>query len=295
LKLAVMLLALSVVILRIQSSRKLAAVSQPVVIENASSSPSNSRRRHRTKADDVPSVSLLASSWGSLWTMSIFGSKTKALDSALRGGRVGSSLSSPSTPTGDDNYSHYNLHSHYPMVCNDEDIARNRDWRIHPSVPNYLDLIKNNREANAREHKQEFTVVGHFATGSSSKELNELARLQSCTYSLLNEWNQLAQRHSIQPWAAHGGSAIGARCFGSMNPWDDDIDISIWDCTALDRLWANGRLVNETYPDLNPEEYRVDKPHQSFEPRLIENDLILLKGGASLIGNTLIVMQCLHN
>jgi hypothetical protein len=178
------------------------------------------------------------------------------------------------------------------MMCDDDDTAIRRDWRIHPSVPNYLDLIKNNREADAREHKQEFTVVGHFASGSSPTELNALARLQSCTYSLLDAWNRLAQRHSIQPWAAHGGSAIGAKCFGSMNPWDDDIDISIWDCTALDRLWANGRLVNETYPDLNPEEYRVDKPHQIFEPRLIENDLILLKGGTSSEGTTLIVTRC---
>jgi hypothetical protein len=170
----------------------------------------------------------------------------------------------------------YNLHAHYPMVCDDKE---DRDWKIHPSVANYLDLIKNNRETDQREHKQGFTTVGHFASPSSRKDLVGLTRLQACTYSLLDEWSDLARRHSIQPWAAHGGSAIGARCFGSMNPWDDDIDISIWDCSALDRLWSEGRLVNETYPELDPKEYSVDAPHQTFEPRLIEGDLLLLKGG----------------
>jgi hypothetical protein len=162
------------------------------------------------------------------------------------------------------------------MVCDD---GEDRDWTIHPSVANYLDMVTNNRETDPREHKHEFTVVGHFATSSSQSDLVGLTRLQSCTYSLLNAWSDLARRHSIQPWAAHGGSAIGALCHGSMNPWDDDIDISIWNCSALDQLWNNGRLVNETYPELDPGEYQVAKSHQTFEARLIERDLILLKGG----------------
>jgi len=62
----------------------------------------------------------------------------------------------------------------------------------------------------------------------------------------LDRWSKLAADVGIDRWAAHGGSIISAKCFQSINPWDDDIDVSIPSCGKLDSIWAASPNVSRT-------------------------------------------------
>jgi hypothetical protein len=63
-----------------------------------------------------------------------------------------------------------------------------------------------------------------------------------------------------------------------MNPWDDDIDMTVADCTALDGLWEKGDNVTERHPNLNPDLYQANNSAVVFDARLVENNLILSRG-----------------
>ena len=86
----------------------------------------------------------------------------------------------------------------------------------------------------------------------------------------------------ISRWVVHGGSSIGAKCYGGMNPWDDDIDITVLDCQALDELWKNGEPnITSRDPTLDERSHSMDNRAAIWDSRLIASagdDLILTKG-----------------
>ena len=180
-----------------------------------------------------------------------------------------------------------NLHAHYRSTCGVPGTAPTAaqifqqlsQSMAHPSISQYLDLARNHEENHTKKHSMPYTsAAGH--TQGAALTVGPLTALQQCTYSLLDEWWDLTRHYNITNWSAHGGSAMGARCWGSLNPWDDDVDVSVWNCSnTLDKLWNEGRNVTEVYPDLDYNEYHVDRPNQIFEPKLIGNKWILLKGG----------------
>ena len=52
-----------------------------------------------------------------------------------------------------------------------------------------------------------------------------MLHVQTCQYAELAAWNRVAQEHGIERWSIQAGSLVGFKCYGSMNPWDDDIDL----------------------------------------------------------------------
>jgi len=105
-----------------------------------------------------------------------------------------------------------------------------------------------------------------------------LFKTQICQYDALNRWHQLSKQLGITQWTVHGGSTMGAKCFDAMNPWDDDIDLTVLDCSPLSDLWSKSDSnISHHYPDLNPKSHSMKG---YFESRLIGDGLILSKGTA---------------
>lgn len=159
------------------------------------------------------------------------------------------------------------LHSTFPTVCgqlpND----------VRPALSNIMDLIEHDPET-VPKHNIKFNTLGH---GKYTNE--ERFKSQVCLYDVLTRWNELAEQLGITQWAAHGGSAMGAKCYGGMNPWDDDIDMHVLDCTALNDLYASGDSnISHHYPALDPNSHSMKNSAAIWDSRLISNDLILSKG-----------------
>jgi len=147
-------------------------------------------------------------------------------------------------------------------------------------LKNILDLIWNN-PPNVPEHDIRYNQRGHKDFKDINDEgINYLLKKQSCIYDALTRWNKLSKDLGISRWAAHGGSAMGAKCYGGMNPWDDDIDITVLDCKALDDLWENGEAnITSRYPTLDENSHSMNNSAAIWDSRLIaDGQLILTKG-----------------
>lgn len=143
-------------------------------------------------------------------------------------------------------------------------------------VTNLLDIIRKNA-AHAPKHSINYNPVSH-----SKGDVQTLLLKQSCLYDILVSWNQLTTDLRISRWVVHGGSSIGAKCYGGLNPWDDDIDITVLDCQALDELWNNGeRNITSRYPNLDERSYSMRNKGAIWDARLIATaagEMILTRG-----------------
>jgi hypothetical protein len=162
-----------------------------------------------------------------------------------------------------------NLHDNFPLQC-----GQSPAW-LYPSIDPLVNLYMSDREA-AKKHKYRFNEGGH-AGGLAN--ISELSQTQVCLYDTLHRWRALAKKHNIKDWAAHGGTLIGATCFGAMDPWDDDLDLTMHNCSALDNLFMNGGNVSKAYPDLPKDRYSMHNSAATWDARLVEDDLLLIKGG----------------
>ncbi|KAL3914621.1 MAG: hypothetical protein SGARI_000028 [Bacillariaceae sp.] len=59
---------------------------------------------------------------------------------------------------------------------------------------------------------------------------------------------------------------MGAWCHSSINPWDDDIDVTAHSCAPLYELLENGKDVSDVYPELAPLNNR-----KLWKPKLIDD------------------------
>jgi hypothetical protein len=91
------------------------------------------------------------------------------------------------------------------------------------------------------------TTDGHVARTDHKNEKGqaetiEIVKAQVCQYAFLNRFAQVARAWNIT-WSLVAGSMVSARCFNSMNPWDDDIDVMVApaDCAKLHALWEAAR------------------------------------------------------
>ena len=143
---------------------------------------------------------------------------------------------------------------------------------------NLLDL-KFQNSAPLEKNKIAYNKNNHMQNKS---DLRHLLAVQSAMYETLNLWNQLVDELQIHRWTAHGGSAIGAKCFGGMNPWDDDIDLTVLDCTLIDQLWEKGdEDISCRYPTLDSKSHSMNNSQAVWDSRLIKvmgKDMILSKG-----------------
>ncbi len=145
-------------------------------------------------------------------------------------------------------------------------------------LSNLLDLKNNDPPPRQRKHVVPFNDGNHMM-GNDVKSLLEIQKL---VYATLTRWNHLAEDLGIHRWVVHGGSAMGAKCFGGMNPWDDDVDLTVLDCELLDFLWENGeKNVSKHYPGLDERSHSMNNGAALWDSRLIkvrEEDMILSRG-----------------
>lgn len=104
--------------------------------------------------------------------------------------------------------------------------------------------------------------------GSLDEKLEKLIKLQVCMYSSLDRWTKLAKEHNLTRWAAIAGSMIGAKCYQSMNPWDDDIDIMVLDCEKVAAIHAHAIPI----PSLTH-----TRGDWTYDARYLDDDWIISK------------------
>jgi hypothetical protein len=151
------------------------------------------------------------------------------------------------------------------------------------SLINMLDLFDNNKE-NTVKHTFKYNTKNHIKSEEFCSPQNSISRLltkQSCIYDILNRWNGFAKDLNMR-WVLHGGAAMGAKCFGAMSPWDDDVDITVLDCRPLDELWEKGQRVLHLYPNLDHRSYSMNSSKAVWDARLIEinGDNVILSRGS---------------
>jgi hypothetical protein len=122
----------------------------------------------------------------------------------------------------DQAYQMSNMHENFPLEC-----GQQPDW-LHPAIKNTVDLVHNGL---APEQQRKGFAFGHGNHGSGVFSLTHLVDEQVCMYDVLEKWAELSVKLNISRWTAHGGAAISAKCHAAMNPWDDDIDLTVGDCT----------------------------------------------------------------
>ena len=71
------------------------------------------------------------------------------------------------------------------------------------------------------------SMGGHHTHAANVLPAATAFKLQVCLYESLDIFRRLAKEHGITRWAAHAGSLIGSKCYSSMNPWDDDVDVTV--------------------------------------------------------------------
>ncbi|KAL7527009.1 hypothetical protein ACHAWF_001998, partial [Thalassiosira exigua] len=162
--------------------------------------------------------------------------------------------------------SNSNWHGSFPTKCG----------RVPSDVPkalsNSIDLSYDDPPAKFK-HAINFNPLNHCPNRTA------LLGIQVCLYDDLVQWNKLSRELGIANWAVHGGSAMGARSHGALNPRDDDVDLTIYNCTALDRLWATSESdVAKHHPDLDARSYSMNNSAALWEPRLVKPGLLLLRG-----------------
>lgn len=160
-----------------------------------------------------------------------------------------------------------NLHKNLPAECGKDPSLEN----FHPSI---LPLLEMGTFYNATS---EFNKLGHqFYRGNSTDGLRVAGFMQSCSYANLERFWQLADEYNITRWSAHGGTAMGAYCHGSMNPWDDDLDITLANCTQFDAIFDKLGNVSDSHPNIKPRLY--SSVSQGWIGRLLDKDWIIIKG-----------------
>ena len=141
--------------------------------------------------------------------------------------------------------------------------------QINPSMLALLEMVNG---YNDGQHNG----IGHsnFYTGPLEHGVKKILYLQVCSYTLLNRFWDLTKEFNITSWSAHGGALMGAMCHQAINPWDDDIDITVSSCEPLEEIFSKGASVAEKYPNMKKRQHTV----QGWEGRLIDDKYILIRG-----------------
>ena len=105
-----------------------------------------------------------------------------------------------------------------------------------------------------------------------------LTKLQSYNYAALDRFWELLQDNKNMRFSAHGGTLMGSACHGSINPWDDDIDITVNNCTVLEEVVFNkSPLATDIFPDMSQNQHTA----AGWIGRAVDKEWILIKGPRS--------------
>ena len=165
------------------------------------------------------------------------------------------------------NYSDpHNLHKYFSIEC-----GKYPDLEtFHPSILPLFEL------GIDYQPNQTHNKIGHaFFRGNSTEGLRVAGFLQSCAYSALIRFWKLSKEYNIDRWSAHGGTAMASFCHNSMNPWDDDLDITLANCSQIDAIFDTLGEVSVVHPDLPPRQYSYK---EQWVGRLLDHEWILIKG-----------------
>jgi hypothetical protein len=175
--------------------------------------------------------------------------------------------------TATDDIAPINLHANYGFDCGNK---INLEDTVAPSTIPLFEMVSGYSPSRSTNG------VGHrMYRGPIENGVMTLTQLQICSYYALQKFQALAEAHNMSRYSAHGGTLMAAVCHRSINPWDDDIDITVSTCEPLARLYASAGSVAARYPAMPVAQYSV----KGWEGRLLDDEWILLKGSLGRRGN----------
>jgi hypothetical protein len=129
-----------------------------------------------------------------------------------------------------------NYHRAFPRTCGAAPTV------IAPELTDMFNRVTLSSGVGHINHAKTTSTLALRPAGPSSNTY----MTQVCQYAFLDQWTLIARSHNLTKWTASGGSLISSRCFNSMNPWDDDIDIVVApsDCIKLQSIWQAGKATN---------------------------------------------------
>jgi hypothetical protein len=163
----------------------------------------------------------------------------------------------------------FNAHKTYSMTCPAERGSASFDISsVHPVTFPLFEMVHGYSEG------AEFNTFGKTKyKGPMLNGIKQLSKEQTCLYSSLHRWWDLADEYNITRWAANGETALSVTCHRSINPWDNSIEITVNQCDTLRNLWEQGGNVTAKYPSMEKSQYILGP----WKGHLIDDDWILLK------------------
>jgi hypothetical protein len=163
----------------------------------------------------------------------------------------------------------YNAHKNYSMYCsNDNNLTTFDVSTINPVTFPLFEMVHGYFDG------AEFNYVGQAQyAGPMLNGVKLLTSEQTCLYSALDRWWDLADELKITRWAAIGETALSVTCHRSISPWDNLVEIIVNQCDLLRDLWVKGVSVTAIYPLIKENQY-VSGP---WRGRLLDENWILLK------------------
>lgn len=99
-----------------------------------------------------------------------------------------------------------------------------------------------------------------------------LASMQTCVYANLLRWWKLCEELMIEAWSVQAGSFIGLLCYQGLVPWDDDLDLYVFD-DECDKITSE-------FESLNLSTVQIDS---RFETRDLDDSFQLLRMHAWMV------------
>ena len=99
-----------------------------------------------------------------------------------------------------------------------------------------------------------------------------LASMQTCVYANLFKWWKLCKELLVEAWSVQAGSFAGLLCYQGLVPWDDDLDLYVFD-DECDKITSK-------FESLNLSTVQMDI---RFESRNLDNSFQLLRMHAWIV------------
>ena len=158
----------------------------------------------------------------------------------------------------------------------DSSLRRSQYWNYHENKT--LDCGAPPKEGDSKWSVETpfVSIPRSFGFGGGFHEMqynrHTLASMQTCVYANLFRWWKLCEELLLEAWSVQAGSFAGLLCYQGLIPWDDDLDLYVFN-DECDKITSK-------FESLNFSTVQVDG---RFETRMLDDSFELLRMHAWIV------------